>query len=330
MKAKRMSVVIIIILLSTMLPAFCFSADKYPHKPVEVVVPFPPGGPVDIGARAVNEKLSQALGVPFLVTNKPGAGGSLGASTVARSKKDGYTLLSTPTPAMIAMPVIEPQNVDYDPLKDFEPLGRYGYLVAMVMVRNDSPFRSFEDLAEFIKKNPGKLNCGIVQGIGLVPHLVYETLKFSGLNMNMVTAKGTAQNTNFLMGGHVDLIIDALAPTVGLIQEGSLRGLAVVLEKRLPEFPNVPTLSEKGFPQATLLFWAGYFAPAGIPQEVKAALVPALKQAIGDPEVVERLKKLQFLPEYGGPESLMKEIVEQQRIIRDIATKTGVIQGQQK
>ncbi|MEW6666703.1 MAG: tripartite tricarboxylate transporter substrate binding protein [Thermodesulfobacteriota bacterium] len=332
MKAKCVLIVTLCILFSSIAPpiGLSASAEKYPQRPIEVIVTFPPGGPNDIGTRAINEKLSQKLGVPVLVINKPGAGGVLGSSTVARARKDGYTLLSTSTPSMISMPVIEPKNVDYDPRRDFEPLGRYGYLIAVILVRNDSPFRSFEDLSEFTKKNPGKLSCGIVQGVGLVPHLVSETLRSSGLKIEVITAKGVPQNTSFLLGGHVDLTIDSLAATAGFLLDGKLRALAVVLEKRLPDFPDIPTLAEKGYPQATFVFWAGYFAPAGIPQKVKNTLVPALKQAMMDPEVVEKLKKLQFLPEYGAPELLRKEIVEQQRTIRDAATRIGIIQGAQK
>lgn len=328
MKAKSALIVALCILLSSI--PLSASAQNYPQRPIEVVVTFPPGGPNDIGTRAINDKLSQKLGVPVLVINKPGAGGVLGSSTVARARKDGYTLLSTSTPSMISMPVIEPQSVDYDPTKDFEPLGRYGFLIAVILVRNESPFRTFEDLSEFAKKNPGKLSCGIVQGVGLVPHLVSETLRSSGLNMEVITAKGVPQNTSFLLGGHVDLTVDSLAATAGFILDGKLRALAVVLEKRLPDFPDVPTLAEKGYPQATFVFWAGYFAPAGIPQEAKNRLVPALKEAMMHPEVVDKLKKLQFLPEYGAPEYLRKEIVDQQKTIRDVATKAGIIQGPQK
>ncbi len=227
------------------------------------------------------------------------------------------------------MPVIEPQNVDYDAPRDLEPLGRYGYITVVILVRSDSPFRSFEELVDFTKKNPGKLNCGI-PGVGLVPHLVYEILKSSGVNMTMIVAKGVPQNISFLMGGHVDVTVDSLAATAGHLRDGKLRALAIVLEKRFPDFPDIPTLAEKGFPQATLVFWAGYFAPAGIPQEVRNVLVPALKQAITDPEVVDKLRKLQFFPEYGTPEDLRKEMVDQQRIIRDVAGTAGILQGQQK
>ena len=330
MKAKSLPVMIIIVFLST-LPTFVLSAptEKYPQRPVEVIVPFAPGGPADIGARTITERLPKILGVPVVVVNKAGAGGILGTSFVTRAKKDGYALLSTTAATIVSMPVIEPQNVDYNTTRDLEPLGRYAYITVVLLVGSDSPFRSFEELADFTKKNPGKLNCGI-PGIGLVPHLVYEILKSSGLNMTMIVAKGVPQNISFLMGGHVDVTIDSLAATAGHIRDGKFRALAIVLEKRFPDFPNIPTLAEKGYPQATLVFWAGFFAPAGIPQEVKSILAPALKQAIVDPEVVDKLKKLHFFPEYGAPEDLRREIIDQQRIIRDVATKAGILQGQQK
>jgi len=220
--------------------------------------------------------------------------------------------------------VIDPQNVDYHAIKDFEPLGRYGYITVVILVRSDSPFRNFEELVDFVKKNPGKLNCGI-PGIGLVPHLVYEILKSSGLDMEMIVAKGVPQNISFLMGGHIDVSFESLAASAGHIQDGKFRALAIVLERRFSDFPNIPTLAEKGYPQATLVFWAGFFAPAGISQEVKNILVPALKQSIKDPEIVDKLKKLHFFPDYGAPEDLRKEIIVQQQIIRDVAIKAKII-----
>ena len=327
MKAKSfLTMILSIILLISILPTLGFTApiEKYPAKTIEVIVPYASGGPTDIGARAINEKLSKILKVPVVVLNKPGGGGLQGTSSVARAKKDGYTLLSTSAPPIISMPVIEPQNVDYNAIKDFEPLGRYGYITVVILVRSDSPFRSFEDLVDFVKKNPGKLNCGI-PGIGLVPHLVYEILKSSGLNMTMIVTKGVPQNISFLLGGHLDVTFDSLASSAGHIQDGKFRALAIVLEKRFPDFPNIPTFAEKGYPQATLVFWAGYFAPAGFPQEVKDILIPALKQAIVDPEIVDKLKKLHFFPDYGTPGDLQKEIIDQQRIIRDVAIKAGII-----
>jgi tripartite-type tricarboxylate transporter receptor subunit TctC len=127
------------------------------------------------------------------------------------------------------------------------------------------------------------------------------------------------------MGGHVDVTIDSLAANTGHIRDGKFRALAIVLEKRFPDFPNIPTLAEKGYPQATLVFWTGFFAPTGIPQEVKNTLIPALKEAITHPETIEKLKKLLFFPDYGTPEDLRKEIIDQQRTVRDVATKAGII-----
>jgi tripartite-type tricarboxylate transporter receptor subunit TctC len=326
MMMKWLLMMILSIVLFWIPPTLVLTApiEKFPTKAIEVIVPFAPGGPTDIGARAINEKLSKRLEVPVMVINKPGAGGLQGTSSVARAKKDGYTLLSTSAPPIISMPVIEPQNVDYNAIRDFEPLGRYGYITVVILVRSDSQFRTLEELVDFVKKNPGKLNCGI-PGIGLVPHLVYEILKASGLNMAMIVAKGVPQNISFLMGGHIDVSFESLSASAGHIRDGKFRALAIVLEKRFPDFPNIPTLAEKGYPHATLVFWAGFFAPAGIPQEVRTILVPALKQAIEDPEIVDKLKRLQFFPDYGSPEDLRKEIANQQRTIRDVAIKAGMI-----
>lgn len=329
--AKCLLMLIFAIPLFTFFPVFGVTApiEKYADKTIEVIVPYAPGGPNDIAARVIAEKLAKILKVPVVIVNKAGAGGILGTSFVARAKKDGYTLLCTNAAPIVSVPVIDSQNVNYDVIKDFEPLGRFVYIPVVILVRSDSPYRSFEELADFVKKHPEKLNCGIPQ-IGLGPHLVLETLRSLGLNMTMVVTKGVPENISFLMGGHVDVTVDSLSSNAGHIRDGKFRPLAIVLEKRFQDFPNIPTLAEKGFPQATLLFWAGFFAPAGISQDVKNVLVPAIKQASVDPETVEKLRKLVFFTEYAGPEDFRKEIPKMMEIIRDVATKAGMIKDLKK
>lgn len=326
MRSNNMTrAVLFCLLLGVCLSESIVSAqDKYPTKPIEVIIPYEPGGPTDIGIRAICDQLSKILANPVVVVNKAGAGGILGTSQVVQSRRDGYTLLGTSAPPIISMPVIQPKEVSYDPLRDLEPLAHCASIVVDLVVRADSPFKKFEDLEKYVKENPGKLNIGI-PGIGLQPYFNYQIMRSKGLEMNLVITKGVPQNITFLLGGHIDVAPNSLAADIPYIREGKFRPLALFLRERHPDFPEIPAIAEKGYPEAAFAFWIGFLAPKGIPQPVLDTLVTALKKVMDNPEVVNQLKNLLFFVEYKSPAELRNLIIEQQKTIREIALKAGII-----
>lgn len=299
--------------------------ERYPQKPIEVILPYEPGGPTDLGIRAIVEEVSKILKTPIIPTNKPGGGGILGTSYVVNAKNDGYILLGTSAPPITNMPVIKPKEAKYDPLKDLEPLASCAVIVSSISVRSDSQFKTFEDLEKYVKENPGKLSIGI-SGIGLQPWFVYQILRFRGLEMNVIITKGVPQLTTFLLGGHVDVSASAFGAETVHVKEGKIRPLAIILDRRLPDFPNIPTIAEKGYPDAALVGWIGFFAPKGIPKQALETLVSAFETAMKNPEVKDKLEKGTLFPDYKPPAELKKIIAEQQKTVKEVAERTGIIE----
>lgn len=299
--------------------------ERYPQKPIEVILPYEPGGPTDLGIRAVMEEVGKILKTSVVPTNKPGGGGILGTSYVVNAKKDGYTILGTSGPPVTNMPVIKPKEAKYDSLKDLEPLAFCAAIISSISVRNDSPFKTFEDLEKHVKQNPGKVSVGI-PGVGLQPWFVVQILKFKGLDMNVVITKGVPQNTSFLLGGHVDVSASAFGAESAHVKEGTIRPLAIILDRRLPDFPNIPTLAEKGHQDAALVGWIGFFAPKGVPKPALNALVSAFETAMKNPDLRESLQKRTLFPDYRPPAELRKIIAEQQKTIKEVAERTGIIE----
>jgi tripartite-type tricarboxylate transporter receptor subunit TctC len=222
------------------------------------------------------------------------------------------------------MPIITPKEVNYDPLRDLEPLAHCASIVVDMVVRSDSPFKKFEDLEKYAKENPGKLNIGI-PGIGLQPYFNYHILKANGIEMNLVITKGVPQNISFLLGGQIDVAPNSLAADAPYIREGKFRPLALFLKVRHPDFPEIPTIAEKGYPDAAFAFWIGFFAPKGTSKSALDVLIPAFKKVMESPDVVNQLRRLFFFVEYRSPDELRSLILDQQGTIRDIAVRTGLI-----
>lgn len=301
-----------------------FAAEAYPKGPIQVVVPFEAGGPTDIGIRLWTDQLSKILKNPVLVINKPGAGGSLGTNSVVGAKNDGYTLLGGSTGPLVMMPITNPKEVSYDTIRDLEPIANCVKLVVCLVVRGDSPFNKFEDFEKYVKANPGKLNMG-VSGINHT-FLIYHLLKSQGFDMNLVVGKGTPQNVSFLLGGHVDVIINQVGLAAAQIREGKMKALVVFSNKRHVDMPDIPTIAEKGYPKAELDFWIGFLAPKGTPQPILDVLAAALKEGSTDPDTAAKLRKLDFPVDFRLGREFKTLIENQQKIIREIATNAKIIQ----
>lgn len=298
--------------------------DKYPSRPITMVVPFPPGGSVDIMARQYSEPLSRVLGVPIVVENRPGAGGSVGAQYVARAKADGYTLVVSSQSSHLANPLTQPQ-VGYDPVKDFENIAILGRLPNALVVHSSLPFKTFKEFIDYAKKNPGKLNYGS-GGVGSMGQLNVEMLKAStGAFTTHIPYRGGTPLITAVLGNEVQFILDNLVIMLPHIQAGKVRALAVANDQRLPQLPDVPTLAEVGYPQLNLTSWIGIAAPAGTPDAVVQTLHKAVRQVATSPAMIANLKDRGVIPpEEMTPAAFEKMMAERMVKFGDVVKRAGI------
>src|SRR5918996_2949327 len=298
-------------------------AQGYPHQTINLVIPLAPGDAADIACRSMAEELSKLLKVPIIVVNRPGAGGTLGTDSVVKAKKDGYTILLTNNAALIYNRIITPESVAYDPFKDLTPLGLTTRFPLLLLVRQDAPYRSFNEMVEFAKKNPGKVRVGTV-GSGSVGHFTLEIINsLTGAGLTMVPFKGASPGVTALLGGHVEGGVLALGTLLSHLKSGAMRG--ILASKKIPEFPEIPTLPQLGYRQNLFGVWLAFFAPSGVPPEVTRALIPAVEKAVKDPGVASKLAGLGMIQEYVAPEKLLAEIREEHRTVEEIAKKAGLV-----
>ena len=242
------------------------AAQSYPDKPVKLIVPFPPGGPIDTMARFVAQPLSARLGQSVIVENRPGTGGTLGTRAVAAAEPDGYTLLFGSSGTLAVAPALY-SNLGYDPQKSFVPIAAAAILPHLFVVRPDLPARTVAEFVAYAKANPGKLNYGA--SLATPPYLLSTLFKHeAGIDVVYIPYKGSAPSVTDLLAGTTQWTIDGMTILAPLARDGRLRPLAVASGARWPDLPDVPTLIEQGFPDVSLDAWAGVLAPAGTPREV--------------------------------------------------------------
>jgi tripartite-type tricarboxylate transporter receptor subunit TctC len=298
-------------------------AQAYPNQTINVVMPLAAGDAADIACRAMAEELSKLLKAPVIVINKPGAGGTLGTDSVVKAKKDGYTILLTNNAALIYNRILTPESVQYDPFKDLTPLGLATRFPLLLIVRPDAPYKTFNELVEFSKKNPGKVRVGTV-GAGSVGHFTLEIINsLTGAGVTMVPFKGASPGVTALLGGHVEGGLLALGTLVSHIKSGAMKG--ILATNKIPEYPEIPTLAQLGYRQNLFGVWLAFFAPSGVPAEVTKALVPAIEKAVKEPAVVSKLAGLGMIQDYLPPEKLVGEIREEHRTVEEIAKKAGLV-----
>jgi len=265
-------------------------AQGYPDKPLKLVVPFPPGGPTDIVGRLVAQKLAEGIGQPVVVENRPGAGGTVGSTAVARAPADGYTLLYGSTTLAIAPSLYK--DLAYDPRTAFAPISLVSRGPIIAAVNAQLPAKTLKDFIALAKSSPGRINYGSA-GSGTPPHLAAELFKtVAGVDLVHVPYKGGGPAVSDLAGGQVQVIFEGLPTLLPHIKSGKVRALAITGAKRDPALPEVPTFAEAGLPGYDANFWNGLVAPAGTPAEVIARLNSVLVQALATPEVHAALVRL--------------------------------------
>jgi tripartite-type tricarboxylate transporter receptor subunit TctC len=283
-------------------------AQAWPSRPVKIIVPFPPAGTSDISARLVAQYLSDVYKQQFIVENRAGAGGNLGASIVAKSAPDGYTfLMGTPGPNANNQFLFK--DPGFNPQKDFTPI----ILVSetpQVIATNAAkvPAKTLGELIAYAKANPGKLSYGS-PGNGTMGHLAGELFKeAAGIDMVHVPFKGTSPDVQDLLSGGIDVSVDILPPFIPFVQEGKLRALAITTEERWFALKDAPTIKEAGLPAVQAGTWFAMFGPAGLPRDIVAALNKHINDYVKSPDGIKKLQDAGAAPKGGSPEDLAKVV----------------------
>jgi tripartite-type tricarboxylate transporter receptor subunit TctC len=310
-------------LVSLLAAGTCF-AQGYPDKPVRLLVPFAAGGPTDVIARIVGDKLSASLGKQFYVVNQPGAGGNTGTGMAAASPADGYTLLVVSTGFMINPSLFA--KVPYDPVKDFAPVTIVAVSPNVVSVHPSVPARTMKELIEVVRANPGKYSFA-APGAGSTPHLSGEIFRISnGLDLPTVQFTGAGPAIQSTVGGHTPIAFSALPPAAPQIKEGTLRALMVTSDKRIAGFPDVPTAAEAGLAGQEAYTITGIVAPAATPKEVIALLHGEIVKLVALPDVQRRLDDLGFQVVANTPDEFAQrikvEMAKWGKVIQDAKIKT--------
>jgi tripartite-type tricarboxylate transporter receptor subunit TctC len=299
-------------------------AQNYPAQPVKLVVPYPPGGPNDIMARILAQKLSEALGAQFYVENSAGAGGTIAAGAVARAQADGHTLLVA-NQDVIVQPIIK-SKVPYDPFASFTPVTLVVTAPEMIVVHPSVPARTMKELIELLKASPGKYSYAS-PGYGTTPHLACEWLfKLEyGIDITHVPFQGAAPAVQSVLAGQTPIFHNVLPAVAPHIRQGTMRPLAVAAGKRSPFFPDLPTLAEAGIPGHEVGFWLVVLAPAGTPKATVDLLNRQVTRALDLPDVKERLQTIGFDPASSTPEAaaahMKAETDKWSKVVRDANIK---------
>jgi tripartite-type tricarboxylate transporter receptor subunit TctC len=270
-----------------MLPAAARAQEGYPDKPITIVVPFSPGSATDTSARIIAEKLGPRFNVPVVIENKPGASGTIGSSFVARAKPDGYTLVLTSSSTHSATPALF-RKLPFDPTGDFIHVIRIATIPMMLVVREDAPYKSLQELVKATQAKP--LNYAYGSPTSQIAGATFNTV--AGAAAAGVPYKSQPPAVTDLLGGHVDYLFADLSVVTSFMQSGKLRGLAFTGQSRAAEFPNVPTLAELGYKNFDLIVWVGVAAPAKTPDAVVQRLNQEVAAILREPDVVKRFESL--------------------------------------
>jgi len=291
-------------------------AAEYPTKTIQIINPFPPGAVTDIVARIVAPKMSTLLRQQVVIVNKAGGGGAVGIQAARDAAPDGYTILVTPPPILL-IPLIN-KNSGFN-MKDFAPLALATSSPNTTVVKGDAPWKTLEDFLADAKKKPGTLTYGSA-GPGTTPHFIGELVKLkTGIDLTHVPLGSESAAATAVLGGHVNIAFLTLGTTRSHIEAGTMRPLAVASNRRLKDFPNVPTTVEKGFSELNLKIWVGFFAPAKTPSPAVKRLAAAISDSLKDPEVAATIEKAQALVENLGPQEAAKFYAEEERKWSEVA-----------
>jgi tripartite-type tricarboxylate transporter receptor subunit TctC len=299
-------------------PAFA----AYPERPIKIIMPFPPGGTVDVLTRLVSTEASETLGKPMVLDYRPGAGGTIATEATARSAPDGYTILVT-TPNHTINPALR-AKLPFNTEADFVAVTLFANIPELLVAHPSVPFDTMEGFLKYAKANPGKLSYASA-GIGTLPHITKELLlRTAGLQVTHVPYKGAAPAFNDLVGGVVHLKYDTYATSAPMLRAGKLKVLATAGRARLPQLPDVPTVAESGFPGYEGYLWIGAIAPRGTPPEAIAALSAALTKAARSPKVAARFQADGVEVPPAGPEAFSRLIGQELKLWARVVREANI------
>jgi tripartite-type tricarboxylate transporter receptor subunit TctC len=284
-------------------------AQSYPDKPIKMIVPFPPGGPIDTMARLAGKFITDSVGQQVVIENRPGAGSTIGSKAAAAAPPDGYTLLFGSSGSLAVAPSLY-VNAGVDPLKMFSPVATFALLPHVMVVPEEVPAKTVAEFVAYAKANPGKLNYG--SGLGTPPHLLSTLFKLkAGIDVTYVPYQGAAQSVIDLVAGRNHYTIDGTVILMPQIKAGKLRPIGMARTERWHEIPNVPTLAEQGFPDFTLDAWTGVVAPHGTPEPILARLNAAINGGLKSAEAKTALDRFSSIARIGTPAEFGAFIADQ-------------------
>jgi tripartite-type tricarboxylate transporter receptor subunit TctC len=300
------------------------AAQDYPTKPIKFIVPYTPGGGVDIMIRAIGEKLAAALGQPVVQENRPGAGAAIGAELAAKSPPDGYTLLAVTNGAMTTNTALY-KDLKYDPLKDFAPITLLASHTVVLVVNADLPVANIAELIALAKSKPGTLSGGS-SGNGSTMHLAHAFLnKVAGVDIAHVPYRGSALAMAAVASGELQMSFMDIGPALPVAKAGKARMIGIIGAERSVVAPDVPTMQEAGLKGFDFVTWSGIFAPAGTPKDIVAKLNAELRRILADPEIKQRVITIGGEPLSSTPEELAAKVRSEMpmwtALVRDAGAK---------
>lgn len=296
-------------------------AQNWPQRPVTIVVPWAPGGVTDLVARAIGQPLSQAIGQPVVIENKPGAGGSVGTGQAVREKADGHTLILVTSTTQAINPHLY-AKLPYDAVKDFTPVVYVGSVPNILVVPAKSPFKTVQDVLAKARTEPGKLSFAS-GGNGSSQHVAGAMMENAAkVDLLHVPYKGAAPALSDVIAGQVDMILDTAS--ISHIQAGTVRALAVASERRIPVLPNVPTFAEAGLPNMLTGAWYGVMGPAGLPRDVVTRLNTEINRILKDPAMVKRLQDMGMQVSGGSPQEFEKFAASELARYAELVRQRGI------
>jgi len=320
-RAARCAAAVVGVIVATM--GALAHAQDYPTRPIQLVVPFPPGGATDIVGRLVGQKLGARLGQPVIIENRGGAGTVIGAGYVAKAAPDGYTLLISSGSTFTVNPAIN-SHLPYDAVKSFEPVALVARVPLILVAGVSAPFKNLGQLISAAQAAPGKFSYGSF-GAGTTSHFTGEEfLHTTGLKIVHVPYKGSAPSISDLIGGQIPMSVDTIAATLPHIKAGKIKPLAVTGARRSSLLPEVPTVAESGYPGFDADSWLAIVAPRGIPAAAKKRLEQALAEVMADPAVKSQLLANGLEPAYGGPAVVADMIDRELPRMRAIAQRANI------
>ena len=297
------------------------AAAQYPNKPIRLIVPFPPGGAAELGARIYAQPLGQALGQPVVIETKPGADGAIAAEAAMKAAPDGYTLFYATNTAFSWLPAVR-KNPPYDPLADFTPVSLVGQFGFFIFSHPSVPANNISELLAYIRANPGKLNYGSGNSTSMLA--TAQLVQQEKLDVVHIPYKGDGPLSVDLLGGRVHFAIATPGTAAPQVKEGKLRVLATLLPSRNSLLPEAPTFAEAGLRPLSITPWGGVFGPANMPKEIVARVSRELGVVLKRPDVREAFQKLAFEPRSSTPEELAAFVKEQGEVWRRVVAEVGI------